>query len=125
MQYLTYSEYSNIGGTLDATAFERNIKRVNGIVDNATSCRIQNMRTVPDQVKELCRDLAEYFASYPTTEKTISSKSQSAGNVSESESYAVKSTAEQAEDIDNMLCDYLLSISDDNGTPLLYRGYGR
>lgn len=122
MQYLTYIEYSNIGGTLDATAFERNIQRANSVIANATHGRIEQMQTVPVEAKALCRDLVEYFASYPTTEKAISGKSQSAGGLSESESYTVKSKAEQDADIDTMLCDHLLYVRDDNGTPLLYRG---
>ncbi len=122
MQYLTFDEYKELGGALDEAAFIRNINRVNGIIRNATHCRIEKMQSVPDEAKALCRDLLDYFHAYPTTEKAISSKSQSAGGVSESEGYTVKSKEEQAEDINNMICDYLLCIKDDNGTPLLYRG---
>ena len=41
MQYLTYEEYTEIGGTLDLAAFNRNIDRACGIIDNATHNRIE------------------------------------------------------------------------------------
>lgn len=122
MIYLTYEEYSNMGGVCDLTAFNRNIDRVCGIVDNATHNRIERMSDVPKQAKTLCRDLIEYLARNMTTDAVISSRSQSAGAVSESESYVIKSKDELQSDIDGMIVDYLGSVADDNGTPLLYRG---
>lgn len=122
MQYLTYGEYLEIGGVLEETAFNRNVGRASGVIDGATKCRIEKMQSVPPQAKELCRDLVEYFANHSVTEKSVTSKSQSAGNVSESESYSIKSKAEQAQEVEAMICDYLLPLTDDNGTPLLYWG---
>lgn len=122
MIYLTYEEYSNMGGICDLTAFNRNINRVCGIIDNATHNRISAMEEVPMQVKALCRDLIEYLAKHLTTDITVSSRSQSAGAVSESESYVIKSKEELQADIDGIIIDYLLNVIDDNGTPLLYRG---
>lgn len=122
MQYLGYQEYLAIGGICDMTAFERNMARVSGIVDNATHCRIKTKEEVPGQVKALCRDLVEYLARNKTTDVAVSSRSQSVGAVSESESYVVKSKEELQSDIDEMIFDYLGSVTDYNGTPLLYRG---
>lgn len=121
MQYISYEEYSEMGGICSKAVFDRNITRVSGIINNNTSCRVEKMKSVPQEIKALCRDLIEYLDSNMHN-KNISSKSQSAGNVSESESYAVKSNEQQMSDIDEMICDYLLSVKDDNGTPLLYRG---
>lgn len=120
MTYLTYDEYRNIGGTLDETAFNRNIDRVCGIVTNATHNRIEAMHGVPKEVKSVCRDLVEYLAQ--SFDSRITARSQSAGGVSESESYATKSSEEVATDVRTMLIDYLGSVTDKNGTPLLYRG---
>lgn len=125
MTYLTYEEYSNMGGVLDITAFNRNIDRVCGIIDNATHKRIECMAEVPQRAKALCRDLVEYLARYSTSDMVVSSRSQSAGGVSESESYATKTDVELQADIDNMIADYLMAETDDNGTPLLYRGCSR
>ena len=124
MIYLTYAEYKEIGGTLEETAFNRNIDRSCGIIDNATHNRIADMKKVPQNVKTLCRDLLEYILENGNG-KIITSKSQSAGGVSESESYATKTADDIYGDIQNILYDYLGSTTDDNGTPLLYRGCSR
>ena len=125
MQYLDYQEYVSIGGICDTTAFNRNIDRACGIIDNATRNRIECMAEVPQRAKALCRDLVEYLARYSTSDMVVSSRSQSAGGVSESESYVTKTDVELQADIDNMIADYLMSETDDNGTPLLYRGCSR
>lgn len=122
MIYLTYTEYKEIGGTLEETAFNRNIDRACGVIDNATHNRIECMAEVPQRVKALCRDLVEYLARNDTTEIAVTSRSQSAGGVSESESYATKTADDMYGDIQNMIYDYLLNVTDDNGIPLLYRG---
>ena len=125
MIYLTYEEYSNIGGICDLTAFNRNIARACGATDNATHNRVECMAEVPQRAKALCRDLVEYLARYSTSNTVVSSRSQSAGGVSESESYVTKTDVELQADIDNMIVDYLMAETDDNGTPLLYRGCSR
>lgn len=122
MIYLTYEEYSNIGGICDLTAFNRNIDRACGIIDNATHNRIECMAEVPQRAKALCRDLVEYLARNDSTEITVTSRSQSAGGVSESESYATKTADDVYGDIQNMIYDYLANEKTDNGIPLLYRG---
>lgn len=122
MQYLTYEEYTEIGGTLDLTAFNRNIDRACGVVDTETRNRVENMKEMPRQVKACCRDLTEYLHNNSTLAKSVSSKSQSAGGVSESESYSEKTAEDMFGDIMNILYDYLGSLTDDNGTPLMYRG---
>lgn len=122
MIYLTYEEYSNMGGICDLTAFNRYIDRACGIIDNATHNRIEYMADVPQMAKALCRDLVEYIARNDTTEIAVTSRSQSAGGVSESESYATKTTDDVYGDIQNMIYDYLLNVTDDKGVPLLYRG---
>ena len=126
MIYLTYDEYSQkLGGICDVTAFNRYIDRACGIIDNATHNRIDCMAEVPQRAKALCRDLVEYLARYSTSDMVVSSRSQSAGGVSESESYVTKTDVELQADIDNMIADYLMAEIDDNGTPLLYRGCSR
>ena len=121
MTYLTYEEYSNMGGVLDLTAFNRNIDRACGIIDNATHSRIECMKKVPQKVKPLCRDLLEHLVENNST-KIITSKSQSAGGVSESEGYATKTADDIYGDIQNIIYDYLGNEKDDKGIPLLYRG---
>ena len=122
MIYLTYDEYSAMGGICDLTAFNRNIDRACGVIDNATHNRIECMEEVPQRAKALCRDLVEYLARNNTNEIAVTSRSQSAGGVSESESYATKTADDIYGDIQNMIYDYLGNEKTDNGIPLLYRG---
>ena len=122
MIYLTYDEYVGIGGTLDLTAFNRNIDRACGVIDNATHNRIDCMAEVPQRAKALCMDLVEYLAMNDTTEIAVTSRSQSAGGVSESESYATKTADDANAEMLNIVYDYLATEKDDNGTPLMYRG---
>ena len=122
MIYLTHEEYLNIGGICDLAAFNRFSDRAFGIIDNATHNRIEYMAEVPQRAKSLCRDLVEYLARNDTTEIAVTSRSQSAGGVSESESYATKTADDVYGDVQNMVYDYLLNVTDDKGTPLLYRG---
>jgi hypothetical protein len=122
MQYLTYEEYQEIGGTLDLTAFNRNIDRACGFIDANTQNRLCGVLEASQRVKACVRDLVEYLASNIANGKTVTSKSQSAGNVSESESYATKTTEDIGGEMGDILRDYLASETDDCGTPLLYRG---
>ena len=121
MIYIDFEEYKEIGGVLDLTAFNRNIDRACGIIDNATHNRIEGIAEIPQRAKALCRDLVEYLVENNGV-KIVTSKSQSAGGVSESESYANKTADDVYGDIQNMLYDYLGNEKDDKGTPLLYRG---
>lgn len=122
MQYLTYEEYQEIGGTLDLTAFKRNIDRACGFVDLHTQSRLQSVLEVSQRAKACVRDLVEYLASNISNGKAVTSKSQSAGGVSESENYATKTNDEINAEMLCIVYDYLATEKDDNGTPLMYRG---
>jgi hypothetical protein len=122
MQYLTYEEYTEIGGTLDSTAFNRSIDRACGFVDLHTQGRLQRVLAVSRSLKACVRDLVEHLASNMSNGKAVTSKSQSAGGVSESESYANKTTDELNAEMLNIVYDYLATEKDDCGTPLMYRG---
>lgn len=120
MTYLTYEEYSNMGGVLDLTAFNRNIDRACAMIDNRTQSRLECFEEIPQIVKVVCADLVEYIATN-TVEKAITSKSQSAGGVSESESYATKTAEDFANDLDRIF-EPLAVVKTKNGTSILYRG---
>ena len=51
MTYLTYEEYSNIGGrtVLDLTAFNRNIDRVCAMIYNRTQSRLECFEEIPQK----------------------------------------------------------------------------
>ena len=122
MTYLTYEEYKEIGGTLDLTAFKRNIDRACGFIDLCTKSRLQAVLEVSQRVKACLRDLVEYLENNMSGVKAVTSKSQSAGGVSESESYVTKTDDETNSEMLNIVYDYLATEKDDNGTPLMYRG---
>ena len=122
MQYLTYEEYKSMGGELNEAAFLRNVDRACGFVDLHTQSRLQSVLEVSARVKACVRDLVEYLANNVSSGKAVTSKSQSAGGVSESESYATKTTDEINAEMLNIVYDYLASEADDRGTPLMYRG---
>ena len=122
MQYLTYEEYQEIGGTLDLTAFKRNIDRACAFIDASTQNRLQRGLEVSQRVKACVRDCVEYLAANVSSGKAVTSKSQSAGGVSESESYETKTLDEVNAEMLNIVYDYLATEKDDCGTPLMYRG---
>lgn len=120
MIYLTYAEYKEIGGTLEETAFNRNIDRACAMIDNRTQSRLECFEEIPQIVKVVCADLLDYISTN-TVEKVVTSKSQSAGGVSESESYATKTAEDFANDLDRIF-DPLALVKTKNGISLLYRG---
>lgn len=120
MIYLTYAEYKEIGGTLDETAFNRNIDRACAMIDNRTQSRLENFEKIPQIVKTVCVDLIDYIATN-TVEKTVTSKSQSAGGVSESESYATKTAEDYSADLDRIF-EPLAVVKTKNGVSVLYKG---
>lgn len=122
MQYLTYENYTAIGGILDETAFNRNITRVCGIIENATHGRLKALYGIPEEVKALCRDMVEYLAENNTTSRTVQNKSQSAGGVSESISFANTTEADVNAHIDGMIYDYLNSVRTKSGVSIIYKG---
>lgn len=120
MQYLTYEEYSSLGGELSLTAFNRNIDRACAMIDNRTQLRLECFEEIPQIVKVVCADLVDYISTN-TVEKTVTSRSQSAGGVSESESYAVKTAEDYSADLDRIF-EPLAVVKTENGISILYRG---
>ena len=121
MQYLTYEEYTEIGGTLDLTDFNRNIDRACAMIDIRTQDRLLRFDNIPQIVKIVCADLVGYIATNTVEKPFVTSKSQSAGGVSESESYAVKTAEDFANDLDRIF-EPLAVVKTKNGISLLYKG---
>ena len=122
MQYLTYEEYSEIGGTLDLTAFNRSIDRACGVIDMYTRNRLRCATTVSHRVKACVCALVDFFDVHNSGRLVVSSRSQSAGGVSESENYTTKTLEDVNDEAYSIVYDYLVMETDDCGTPLLYRG---
>ena len=120
MTYLTYGEYAEMGGICDLTAFNRNIDRACAMIDNRTQSRLECFEKIPQIVKVVCADLIDYISTN-TVEKVVTSKSQSVGGVSESESYATKTAEDYSLDIDRIF-EPLMVLKTENGINVLYRG---
>ena len=120
MNYLTYDEYQEIGGVLDLAAFYRNIHRACAMIDIRTQSRLEQFEEIPVMVKSVCRDLVEYITTN-TVEKTVTSRSQSAGGLSESESYATKTADDYSADLDRIF-EPLAVVKTKNGISITYRG---
>ena len=122
MIYLTYEEYAEIGGNnlIDETAFDRNIDRACAMIDIRTQSRLEKFGDIPRIVKIVCADLVSYIANN-TVDKSVTSRSQSAGGVSESESYATKTAEDYANDLDKIF-EPLALVKTKNGISILYRG---
>ena len=121
MTYLTYEEYSKMGGVLDLTAFTRNIDRVCAMIDNRTQSRLECFEEVPQIVKVVCVDLIDYISTNTVDKPIVTSKSQSSGGVSESESYATKTAEDYTADLDRIF-EPLAVVKTENGISILYRG---
>ena len=120
MTYLTYAEYKEIGGTLDETAFNRNIDRACVMIDVRTQSRLECFEEIPQSVKVVCTDLVDYISTN-TVEKVVTSRSQSAGGISESESYATKTAEDYSADLDRIF-EPLSVVKTKNGISILYKG---
>jgi hypothetical protein len=121
MIYLTYEEYAEIGGTLDETAFDRNIDRACAMIDIRTQSRLEKFGDIPRIVKIVCADLVSYIANNTVDKSVVTSRSQSAGGVSGSESYATKTAEDYANDLDKIF-EPLALVKTRNGISILYRG---
>ena len=122
MQYLTYEEYnSSLGGELSLAAFDRNIARACAMIDNRTQSRLECFEEIPQIVKVVCADLVEYISTNSVEKPIVTSRSQSAGGVSESESYATKTAEDYSADLDRIF-EPLSVVKTKNGISITYRG---
>lgn len=121
MQYIEYQEYLELGGVCDATAFNHNIDRACAMIDIRTQSRLECFEEIPQIVKIVCADLINYIATNTVEKPFVTSKTQSAGGVSESESYATKTAEDYANDLDRIF-EPLAVVKTKNGISILYKG---
>lgn len=121
MQYLSYEEYLEIGGTIEETAFNRNIDRACAMIDVRTQSRLEAFAEIPQIVKIVCVDLVDYISSNSVEKPFMTSRSESAGVISESVSYAVKTAEDYASDLDRIF-EPLGSVKTANGIRIDYLG---
>ncbi len=112
--YLTYSEYTNLGGQLSVAEFDRFCFRAQKEIDNATLNRCKTLETIPEDVKKCQIELIQYLSNNAKNGNV--SAISSFGNDGYSVSYSEQKSAQRQ--IYDIIYTYL------SGTDLMYCGVG-
>ncbi|MBP5782748.1 MAG: hypothetical protein J6W04_04330 [Bacteroidales bacterium] len=127
MEYLTYDEYLNYGGTLDETAFSRLGYMAKRKIDRKTFNRLVDATEIGEPVKRLMFELIGVINKTDTSNESYEPAIASEGNDGYSISYASASimTPDSAEKkIDSLIEEYLQLEKAPNGQYLLSCGLG-
>lgn len=118
-QYLTYEEYTKLGGTLEEMPFNILEFRARKQIDNATFNRLVDLKSQVQEVKMCIYDLINTINEYNSTENLIKSSESIDGY---SVTYKSVDTKEQNKIYGNIIREYLGESKLDDGTPYLYCG---
>ena len=122
-QYLEYSEYTSLGGTLEETPFSILEYNARMKIDERTFGRLKDLETQPQEVKmcvfSLIKTLDSY-SSYTENNKSISSESTDGYSVSY-KGASKEITEAMNKEIEDIINTYLSNVLVDN-IPVLYRG---
>lgn len=122
-QYLTFDEYKQYGGTLDANAFLPLELKSRKRIDYLTDSRVQGMADVPEAVKLCAYALINMEGAVGAEAQATNPAVTSFSTDGYSESYGNALNADTARaQMNKMVGEYLFGERDDNGVPLLYRG---
>lgn len=123
--YLTYSEYTTLGGTLQETPFNVLELKAQKEIDKYTFGRLQNLPTQINEVKTCVFELINKFNNYQNAENNQATGISSESTDGYSVSYGTKTSdnvSSMIKDIENCIKTYLSECKLDNGTPYLYCG---
>lgn len=122
-QYLDYTTYKNLGGTLEETPFNLLEYNARKKIDERTFGRLINIETIPQEVK-LCTyeliNIINSYSSYEVENKGISSENTDGYSIS----YQTPSkdiTEAQNKETEYIINTYLANTVIDN-IPVLFRG---
>lgn len=118
-QYLTYEEYTKLGGTLEEMPFNILEFKARKQIDNATFNRLVDLKEQKQETKLCIYDLINTINQYSNTEQGIKASESIDGY---SVSYKTIDTAEAKKIYENVIRDYLGESKLDDGTPYLYCG---
>lgn len=121
--YLTYEEYSLMGGKVPFEEFPPLEFRSRKRLDYVTNHRIKRMKNVPYAVKVCMRELIDLENTCGTIKITQNPTPTSFSNDGYTETYGNAlniTTADQT--LNRVIYQLLDGEYDDEGTPLLYRG---
>lgn len=121
--YLTYSEYTEYGGSASKTDFTMLEFKARKRIDRLTASRVQNMGSVPKAVKLCMTSLIEIDRKAGVEAQVNNPVVTSFNTDGYSESYGKALSAADAEkSMSATIKSMLWGETDDNGVPLLYRG---
>lgn len=130
--YLTYTEYTEMGGTLDEPTFNNLEFEAEALVNWYTFNRLKNDVQIPSEVKRLIKYLISLIQdeneglSGSTGGGVTSGPVASQSNDGVSVSYAVLSAAERMQALkvqeESTIKKYLQGVMNEAGRKLLYRG---
>lgn len=132
--YLTFAEYTAMGGTLDETAFNNFEFEAEALINWYTFNRLKKDNSVPEEVKRLTKYLIDLAAekaqligvSGSATTGTSGAAIASQSNDGVSISYNVLSAGQLMESLkgqeDSAIKKYLQGVTNEAGRVLLYRG---
>lgn len=122
-QYLEYSEYTSLGGTLEETPFSILEYNARMKIDERTFGRLKDLDTQPEEVKMCVFSLIKTLDSYSSyTENNKSIASENTDGYSVSYKGASKEITEAMnKEIEDIINTYLSNVLVDN-IPVLYRG---
>lgn len=136
-RYLTYDEYTEVGGTLDETEFNYYAYEAESYIDWYTFNRLHNMTEIPDAVKRcevyLIRLIQERLAALGISTvdgngnadnslKSILSQSNDGVSVSYNSLGARDAISGLSNEIKQTIDRFLAGVTNELGRKLLYRG---
>ena len=124
-QYLTYEEYTQYGGTAISQAdFAVAEFGARSRIDLLTLGRVQDMQTVPEEVKLAMMVLLKVDAKYSAEAQADNAIVASFSTDGYSESYggASEQTSAAQAQANKQVSRMLFGVLDDNGVPLIYKG---
>lgn len=123
MAYLTYYEYVGYGGAASELEFTMLEFRARKRIDRLTASRVQNMSSVPTDVKLCMTSLIEVDRKAGVEAQVNNPVVTSFNTDGYSETYGkALSAADADKSMSAIIKSMLYGVTDDNGVPLLYRG---
>lgn len=122
MNYLTYEEYTDYGGSLEEIAFNRLEFKAEKLVDNETFGRLKNESVISETVKRLIFELIGLLNNTDYASEDYTPQQTSEGNDGYSMSFASGTvmTIDMADvRVKRLIAEYLAEERDSKGTPLL------
>lgn len=134
--YLTYEEYTNMGGTLDSTAFVNYEAESEMWVNWYTFNRLKTLQTFPDELKKCIFRLIDLAKAHADLINGVSNSNGTAGiasqsndgvsisynTISASEAFASLNNTSKGNVIESTIRLYLNGVKDAQGRNALYRG---